>query len=323
MTRIYVFTLLLLGLSYHAISQVDIDPVPVLPEPCIDSVDLEFFALPVGGQECSYWFFQDILPTYDTLGVFYLNIEWDFGDGNTYIETNNAAVYHTFDAPGTYTVCATIWSTNGEECCKTRYCKDVVVTGDCDPCIHLDNFDFRVTGTGPFVVEHWGSISNVNNFGYLIEFGDGRLFSASLPYTFNYFSDGSYAFSVTIFYFNPQTGACCSRKITKRVNYRAGRAPEVIDITNVDVQEQTISSDDVSLFPNPTGGEFTLKSLNGLLIQSATIYSVSGKIMHSENDVDDRSEIQMNLGHLPPGVYYVLLNETDAENRAFKQLVIE
>lgn len=323
MKKVYLFALLALGLSTNAMSQIDIDPIPVLPDPCIDSVDLEFYALPVGGLPCSYWFFQDILPTHDSLGVYYLNIEWDFGDGNTYIETNTAATYHSFDAPGTYTVCATIWSTNGEECCKTQYCKDVVVTGACDPCIHLDNFDFTVTGTGPFEVEHAGSITNVNNFGYLVEFGDGRILSQSLPFIFTYFDDGSYAFSITIFYFNPQTGACCSRKVTKRVNYREGRASEIIDMSDVGVEEQTISSDNVSLFPNPGNGQFTLQSVNGLTIQSATVYSVTGEILHTENGLNNKSEVGMNLEHLTPGTYYVLINEKEENNRAFKQLVIE
>ncbi|NOQ71739.1 MAG: T9SS type A sorting domain-containing protein [Crocinitomix sp.] len=323
MKSIYLFTLLLLGLSSNSFSQIDIDPVPVLPDPCMDTVDLEFYALPVGGYDCYYWFYQDILAIYNLLGVYAINVKWDFGDGSTYIQTNTSATGHIFNEPGTYTVCATVWSTNGVECCQTTYCRDVVVTGACDLCEQLDNFDFKVSGTGPFLVELWCSLPSANVFGYLVDYGDGRIYNQSLPFTLVYFDDGSYAFSITIFYFNPATGTCCSRKVTKRVNYVEGKSLEVTDITDEVIEEAPISSDNISVFPNPTSGEFTLQSSNGLTIQSATVYNVMGEMLHSEKAIANLSEVQMNLEHLAPGIYYVLVNEEDEENRAFKQLIIE
>ena len=55
--------------------------------------------------------------------------EWDFGDGNM---SNLQNPSHTYAASGSYTVCFTVWATDGQTICKSTICYKIVVNCDGD-----------------------------------------------------------------------------------------------------------------------------------------------------------------------------------------------
>ncbi|NOQ75385.1 MAG: T9SS type A sorting domain-containing protein [Crocinitomix sp.] len=326
---IYLLPLLLLTFSGSVFAQADADPVPIPIDPCVDSLPSTFFVTPIEGTEgCHLLFFHVFDLHYGPLGLSILNIEWDFGDGNTYTEViaNHTLPTHVYSSAGTYTVCATVWSTNGEECCKTTFCKDIVVENDCDPCDRIEDFDFEleILRDDIFEITQTGGLfSGGITVGYLLEPGDGRKIPIEFPYRITYYEDGTYALSITAFIFDPITGTCCSKTVTKRVVVETGRAAEVMDIIDNEVNEVSISSDNLTVFPNPTNGEFTIKTENELDIESVTIYDMTGAVLYSLNDIENLMEVKMDLQHLSAGMYYILVNESNEDKRAYKQLVIE
>ncbi len=84
---------------------------------------------------------------------------WDFGDDNT---GEGEMVTHTFDAPGTYTVCVTALNIDGSE---IEACTDVTV----EAASSID-FDFEISGlTVDFTASANGFVA-----GYTWDFGDGN-----------------------------------------------------------------------------------------------------------------------------------------------------
>lgn len=69
---------------------------------------------------------------------------WDFGDGST-AATQDA--FHTYAAPGTYTVCLTVTMYCPEFTCVRTYCEEVTVMDDC-PCPSIDDIDITITNIG-------------------------------------------------------------------------------------------------------------------------------------------------------------------------------
>ena len=57
-------------------------------------------------------------------GSYILNSNWDFGDGNT--ANNINPVIHTYENPGTYTICLTVEDLNG---CSSMFCDSIVIMG--------------------------------------------------------------------------------------------------------------------------------------------------------------------------------------------------
>ncbi len=69
------------------------------------------------------------------------------------------------------------------------------------------------------------------------------------------------------------------------------------------------SVDQMTLYPNPTTGKIRITST--LLGQSGLIlgvYSLTGKLVHTEQPAKDQTEVQLDLGHLAHGVYMLKLS---------------
>jgi len=98
---------------------------------------------------------------------------WDFGDGHT---GDGANPYHTYDQPGTYTVCLTITDNSG---CTSTTCHEVVVNAVPNSC----NASFTWEQTDSLTI-HFNSTSTSNHdiISYSWTFGDGGTASTQDPY---------------------------------------------------------------------------------------------------------------------------------------------
>ena len=52
---------------------------------------------------------------------------WDFGDGFTSFDSTTNGAYHSYGAPGTYTVCLSVATSDNQ--CLTPYCEDITILG--------------------------------------------------------------------------------------------------------------------------------------------------------------------------------------------------
>ncbi|MBK9400322.1 MAG: PKD domain-containing protein [Bacteroidetes bacterium] len=94
---------------------------------------------------------------------------WNFDDGNT---STLANPIHTFQQPGSYTVCLTITTGNG---CTDTYCGGIFIQNG-SPCVADFNFTVQSGSTVAFTNSSSGNYANM-----FWDFGDGTFSSSSNP----------------------------------------------------------------------------------------------------------------------------------------------
>jgi gliding motility-associated-like protein len=62
--------------------------------------------------------------------------DWTFGNSGTASQTGTGAITHTFDQPGTYSVCAEVTDANG---CVSESCQNVVILSQANPLFTVNN----------------------------------------------------------------------------------------------------------------------------------------------------------------------------------------
>lgn len=77
-----------------------------------------------------------------------------------------------------------------------------------------------------------------------------------------------------------------------------------------DTREISNISNDISIFPNPTNGIFSIKLNDIESIQSYDILNIHGLAVYAANVVQDSSsnQIDLNLDSLPKGIYFIRMN---------------
>ncbi len=86
---------------------------------------------------------------------------------------------------------------------------------------------------------------------------------------------------------------------------------------------QVLSVDDsaietVSIYPNPSNGEFTLQSKASNPVRTIQVYDVLGKLTNSIQNIDLKTDYKLNLAELDQGIYMLRLtyqNGTTSVNR--------
>ncbi|MBW6478369.1 MAG: choice-of-anchor J domain-containing protein [Bacteroidales bacterium] len=200
----------------------------------------------------------------------YSFLEWDFGDGNT---SNEANVYHVYEATGTYDVVLTL----GGGCVDAVY--EFSITIDCimDP-----DFEFTVDGT----VVTFAALEDAA--GYQWEFGDGTM-GWGHEITHDYAVEESQTFTVTLTAFYN----CGNEVVEKQVQ---------IDITGVDDLTDEIAAGEFLLYPNPAHSTINIVSTSPM--SRVTITDLLGKVVY-DNTVSGKSEINISVGDLNTGLYLV------------------
>lgn len=152
--------------------------------------------------------FSYVLIPMGTNGVIFNNISsgnptgwsWDFGDGNY---TDEWAPIHEYDAPGTYSVCLTIWSS--DSLCYDQHCQDVTVgfAGDCE-----NNFWYETWTQIDFAF--MGESLPVPADYYFWDFGDGNTGSGqTVLHSYGPDTYGIVTVTLSTFISDPASGDSC------------------------------------------------------------------------------------------------------------------
>jgi PKD repeat protein len=119
------------------------------------------------------------------------NYFWTFGDGNT---SNNINPIHTYSAPGTYTVCLTMYDTLYN--CADSFCNIVTVTG-ASGC----NAGFTAINTAPNAITFTNTSNVAGALQTTWDFGDGSTqvtYGSAIAPTHVYTTPGNYLVCITI-----------------------------------------------------------------------------------------------------------------------------
>jgi hypothetical protein len=65
------------------------------------------------------------------------------------------------------------------------------------------------------------------------------------------------------------------------------------------------TSGEISIYPNPSNGNVSIRTINGEGLQSITIYSLTGQVLYNESISDMVSERSLDLGFLGSGMYII------------------
>ncbi|NOQ72584.1 MAG: PKD domain-containing protein [Crocinitomix sp.] len=252
-----------------------------------------------------------------------LRMEWDFGDGTKMFTKSLSNMGHIYESPETFEVCFTIWSTNGIECCQDSYCEKIVIE-DVAPCDFLDNFSIGINyfdSTKFFALGWYAEGFHSEQTQHYWDFGDGRTASGQNT-THTYLVPGTYLVSLTTFYLSDDRKICCSYTSQDSITFGAtGLAPlEQGGVQNLANQKL---NKPLTIYPNPSDGEFTLTSNGDGPIQSIAIYNQMGGVVYTEENTDDSFSKKVNLSHLEGGIYFVLVNKEDEENQSYSRIVIK
>ncbi len=298
-----------------------IDNVCIKQDIPVDPCDFEpKFSIQSSIDGCSM-IFKDVSAYPADPGFTVLDVSWTFGDGTS---GNGSMVTHYYDSPGVYNVCMTVWTTNGEECCKKTYCRKVEFESHCDPCELIHKVEMSISGSGPVTLSAINLPAGVN-YGYLWDFGDGTT-GTGQTVTHSYSASGSYEVCLTVFYYDPVKEECCSVKICKKIEVEASQVKsgkmtsnDVIDDTRADV-EYPVST--LTIFPNPSQGLFTLELEGEAELNEVVVYDLSGKKVF-QSELSSGSTSQLDLSSLEKGTYLIIVNERDEQNRKFDKIIIE
>lgn len=284
-----------------------------VPNPC--EFDLGIDYSPYAG--CAYQFYGYTgLPA----GLTVISYLWDFGDGTTSNEQNPV---HYYSSPGGYLVRLTVLVVNENGKCCARTTEVWVESQECDPCKIVDASSFNVTQNSHFNFTFTATGPNLPNYAYHWDFGDGNQGTGhSVNHT--YTAPGTYLVTLNKYYFDADAGICCWAQITKEVKVKklpgGGLEPEppVIEPvggkaaspTGTEIPEalKERPSDDgtasqVGVFPNPTGGSFTVMSMT-VNIERITITDAQGRLIQSVKDVDKKSTA-LSLQNQKAGTYTI------------------
>ncbi|WP_070138611.1 PKD domain-containing protein [Crocinitomix algicola] len=275
--------------------------------------------------ECNIRF---INTSYIPSGLTILDTQWDFGDGTT---GSGSTVDHFYVNGGTYKVCMTVWVINEDgECCKLRFCMDIDAAG-CDPCEWMHYLKIEHTGTNPITFNAANLPAGMYDIlGYHWSFGDGT-YGTGNPVEHTYSSGGGYTVCLTVYYYDPEKERCCSFETCIEVEAsdpKKSMAPNPIILEEgVNYEEAPqpglVNYDEVVVAPNPSNGKFEIYTKDQSVINNVVIYDLTGKVIYESNELNDNSRTQISLKNIESGTYFIVINQNDAVNRKYQQLIIK
>ncbi len=283
--------------------------------------------------ECAVTFTNStVIPS----GFTILETSWDFGDGTT---GTGDIVTHSYSGDGSmqaFTACMTVWMTNGTECCKLTFCREIQVS-TCNPCEMIETVDISFTGSGPVTFSAVGIPASMSNvYAYYWNFGDGTT-GLGETNTHDFPTPGEYTICLTLFYFDEITGECCSveRCITIEV-HTTGQPQPRIGNDNVDknlrdnfymdikkIQNEDIfdlDNSSIKISPNPNNGTFRLTPNGTNELDNIKIFNQFGKIIYS-SPKSFTKDVEITLPTKEKGAYFLMVNENG--KRKVHQIIIE
>lgn len=195
---------------------------------------------------------------------------WDLGDGNTSTATDPT---HTYATDGSYTVCLIV----SDSCGADSTCQTVVVTSCNTPTAGFTSVE-NPAGSGTFDFTNTSTTTGAATYSW--DFGDGNSASTENP-SHTYTSGGTYTVVLTV------TDSCGTNAFTGTVS------------TTVGINE--LSLVDVSVYPNPSNGIFTIESSQEM--EQAFITDLSGKLVYTGGLSGNEDSI--NAEQFANGAYFL------------------
>jgi hypothetical protein len=89
-----------------------------------------------------------------------------------------------------------------------------------------------------------------------------------------------------------------------------GNNSDIIGIDSFSVDRPTAANQDFfssnfSLSPNPVKDIFTVNAKNNIAIQNIKVVDINGRIVNELNNINSSDAMQVNIGELNAGVYFV------------------
>ena len=218
------------------------------PQPC--SINAEFNY--VFNDPCTITFTATTVPP---PGVTITGYSWSFGDGFT---GTGSPVTHSYGASGVYTVCLTVYATNGFVSCYDTYCFEVKIKG-CKPgpCKVTANYSFTGSTSDPCTVDFTDlsfASMGYNVIGWQWDFGDGSPLLTGVQHPSHTFpGSGTYVVCLTAQATGPMMS--CINKICMEVTIKGCFQNQKLK------QQKTLKgqTQTMEVWPNPSNGKFYLK----------------------------------------------------------------
>ena len=227
----------------------------------------------------------------DTSDKFWLDYQWDFGNGQTKVGSNGAIV--SFASPGNYNSCLKTYSPI--EHCSDSTCINILPPDTLDYC----KADFRVQNTGGLSFQFNNASINIDpNFKYVWSFGDGTTDTKENPlHGFPAWSAG-------------RTVDVCLRLngIGLSLHDCTDSECKKLLVTSVDELENDIG---LRLFPNPSSGRIFVEYQTDFaqFNQVEIVNALGDKVF--EQAIESNGILELNLKALDNGWYLINIKGTD------------
>lgn len=235
---------------------------------------------------------------------------YNFGDGSTF---SGSSPIHTYANAGTYTACLYLYkqTASGPQVCDS-FCQTIVIPAGPLPCQASYYLGIDTTNSFNLYIVN-NSTGTTSNTSYSWDFGDGSTSTAQYP-THQYSAFGLYALCLTI----TDTAIGCSSTYCDSVGLdsnglllkRGAFAITVIDEKTLLSTPDIDALGELSLYPNPTAGRFTIK----LTAQQAedlevTVLNSQGQIVRTFTQpvYTGENTLQMDLSNSSSGIYFVTM----------------
>ena len=182
----------------------------------------------------------------------------------------------------------------------TRLGRNVAAGGSAS---YADNLELRMSTNGAFTTNPSGGAAGLGDFTNLLVEVNPSLDLTSYPITWTQYSytvagltgpsDVKFAFR----YFVTDGGA-------------NGNNSDIIGIDSFSVARPTAANQDFfssnfSLSPNPVKDIFTVNAKNNIAVQNIKVVDINGRIVNELNNINSSDAMQVNIGELNAGVYFV------------------
>ncbi len=268
-----------------------------------------------GGSGCSANFGYQVAPA----GVFFNAVMqnnvswlWDFGDGTT---GTGANITHVF-APGTYTVCLTVATSNGITC---NSCQVVTIQNNAGCSSNFALYPDTIIAHNYFLVN---LATGAPPISFVWSWGDGT--SSTGPYpSHTYASGGLYTICCTITDGNGCTSNTCYPFQLLRL---AGGNPVTVNViagsTGIENPGALAGS---SLYPNPASGNFIAGfSLNESADVAFSLINVTGQSVKNfakQNYAPGNHTVTLDVSELASG-FYILQIEANNQ-KIYNRIILE
>jgi hypothetical protein len=244
-----------------------------------------------------------------------LEIDWTSNSGGSIIQYGPSGF-----APGTgsFTGIVTAPYQISGLMLNTDY--DVWIADTCgaDTSAYAGPFTFTTDSVGPLVASFTAVINSVGATSADVAF-DASASSNAISYSWNFDNGNTGSGQSTNETFTSDGTYNVSLTVTDRCGNTDDTTVAVV-IQGISIEEDYWNSQ-LSIYPNPNQGSFLLDLPNTGSNFSMTITDLSGKVVHTQNDLSPDSQHQISLAPVAKGVYMVVLQSADA--RFTRRLLID